>query len=119
MGHAAPASRDGAARPSESSLPATVTGFRDALAELRDADPDAHQRMVDELVYLANLLVAGDTSRAWSPAEAAQEVIARCDAGLRAVQVGQTRAAPDVPSRVCALHGAVGLFRVGWARGGG
>jgi hypothetical protein len=87
------------------------------LTELLDADPDAHQRVVDELAYLANVLVAGDDTRAWSPADAAERVLALCDAGLAACLDARGRA-PEPGAARGALRrwGAVGLFRFAWAK---
>lgn len=92
--------------------------FRQALAELLEADPDAHQRVVDELAYLANVLVAGDDTRAWSPADAAERVLALCDAGLAACLEARARAPEPPGAAQGALRrwGAVGLFRFAWAK---
>ncbi len=88
--------------------------FRRALAELAQGNPPAHQRIVEELAYLANVLVAGDGSlgRAWRPVEAALHVVEQCDAGLR-------EAIDRLPQRdfegLAALvtrWGATGLFRI-------
>jgi hypothetical protein len=91
--------------------------FRRALAELLEADPDAHQRVVDELAYLANVLIAGDPARAWSPADAAERVLALCDAGLAACLEGRApAAAPCAALEALRRWGAVGLFRLAWAK---
>jgi len=100
-----------AARENESAL------FRAALGELAGRDPRAHQRILEELAYLANVLVAGDGSRGrpWWPVEAAGHVLALCEAGLREA-VG---APPETgPASTLARWGAVGLFRIAWAATG-
>ncbi len=99
-----------------SPLPAKLSLFRQTMAGLLVSDADAHQRVVDELAYLANVLVAGDGSRAWEPAEAATQVLSLCDAGLHAL-LGNDSRASDAASvqEVVVRWGAVGLFRVAWA----
>ena len=89
--------------------------FRSTVAELTRSDPQAHQRVVEELAYLANVLVAGDTSRAWQPVDAAERVLALCDAGLRAVLEREGDAATDAAREALVRWGAVGLFRTAWA----
>jgi hypothetical protein len=89
--------------------------FRSTVAELTDSDPRIHQRIIEELAYLANVLVAGDTSRVWQPADAAERVLDLCDAGLRAVLERERDAAPDAAREALARWGAAGLFRTAWA----
>lgn len=89
--------------------------FRSTVSELADSDPRAHQRVVEELAYLANVLVAGDTSRAWQPVEAAERVLALCDAGLRAVLEREGDAAPEAAREALVRWSAAGLFRTAWA----
>jgi hypothetical protein len=96
--------------------PAAGSLFRQTLAELHELDPRAHQRVLEELAYLANVLVAGDTSaaRSWRPVEAAERVLELCDEGLRAIadRAGSDRATAQ---EVLLRWGAVGVFRVAWA----
>ena len=112
------ASRAGdALRAGESQPPAVrETLFRRALADLAHVNPQAHQRILEELAYLANVLVAGDASsgRAWRPVEAAMRVLELCDAGLRAALARPPGAADGAPHAL-AEWGAVGLFRIAWA----
>jgi hypothetical protein len=89
--------------------------FRSAVAELAGSDPRAQQRVVEELAYLANVLVAGDTSRAWQPVEAAERVLELCDAGLRAVLEREGNGAPEAAREALLRWGAAGLFRTAWA----
>jgi hypothetical protein len=90
------------------------------LAELHERDPRAHQRLVEELAYLANVLVAGDTSAAssWRPVEAAERVLALCDEGLRAI-ADREGEGPATAQEALLRWGAVGVFRVAWASRGG
>jgi hypothetical protein len=89
--------------------------FRSAVAELSGSDRRAHQRVVEELAYLANVLVAGDTSRAWQPVEAAERVLELCDAGLRTVLERAADASPEAAREALLRWGAAGLFRIAWA----
>jgi Family of unknown function (DUF6178) len=91
------------------------TLFRSTVAELAGSDPTAHQRVVEELAYLANVLVAGDTSRAWQPVEAAERVLELCDAGLRTLLAREAGAARSDAREALVRWGAVGLFRTAWA----
>jgi hypothetical protein len=95
--------------------PAGDSLFRRTVGELAGSDPRAHQRVVEELAYLANVLVAGDTSRAWQPVEAAERVLELCDAGLRAVLGRKRDAAPEAAQEALLRWGAVGLFRTALA----
>jgi hypothetical protein len=96
--------------------PAAGSLLRQTLAELHEHDPRAHQRLMEELAYLANVLVAGDTSvaRGWRPVEAAERVLVLCDEGLQAIV---DRGGSDGTAAQEALldWGAVGVFRVAWA----
>jgi hypothetical protein len=93
--------------------------FRRTLAELARVNPHAHQRIVEELAYLANVLVAGDGSlgRAWRPLEAAIRVVELCDAGLCTAVGGPPGRVPAGPAETLARWGATGLFRIAWAEG--
>ena len=99
----------------EDAPPPADSLFRGTVAELATFDPRAHQSVMEELAYLANVLVAGDTSRAWQPLEAAERVLALCDAGLRALLEREGDAAPDAARDALVRWGAVGLFRTAWA----
>jgi hypothetical protein len=56
--------------------------LRAALGQLRLADPDVFSQRVEELGYLANVLVAGSSGRRPRPVEALERAIAVCNAGL-------------------------------------
>jgi len=96
--------------------PAAGGLFRQTLAELHEHDPRAHQRVMEELAYLANVLVAGDTSAAhsWRPVEAAERVLELCDEGLRAIADREGSATASA-QELLRGSGAVGAFRVAWA----
>jgi hypothetical protein len=59
--------------------------LKQALIELRQRAPDVFSRRVEELGYLANVLVAGSSGRRPRPVEALEQAIAACDAGLEGV----------------------------------
>lgn len=96
--------------------PAAGTLLRRTLAALLEDDPRAYQRVVEELAYLANVLIAGDTSaaRAWRPVEAAERVLELCDEGLRSIAAGGG-SDPAATQQALAHWGAVGAFRFAWA----
>ena len=65
---------------------------------------------MEELGYLANVLVAGGTyqGRAYRPVEAAEVVLATCNRGLAHL------AGDASPETIITQHGADALFRIGW-----
>jgi hypothetical protein len=100
--------------------PAAGGLFRRTLGELLERDPGAHQRVIEELAYLSNVLIAGDTSaaRVWRPAEAAERVLEICDEGLRSI--ADHGGSDPVSAREALVRwGAVGVFRLAWASRGG
>jgi Family of unknown function (DUF6178) len=88
--------------------------FRAALARLAELDPAAHAQRMDELAYLANVLIAGASrgARAYRPVEAVEAVIETCTAGLAHLLGGP----PGEESAVDALARcrADRLFLAGW-----
>lgn len=90
--------------------------FRRTLGALFECDPKTHQRVLEELAFLANVLIAGDTRAAepWQPVEAAEHVFTLCDEGLRAVAPAHG-ADPAAAREALVRWGAVGVFRVAWA----
>jgi len=88
--------------------------LRAGLLRLEERDPTAHARRMDELAYLANVLVAGASrdGRAYRPVEAVEAVIETCTAGLVHLTGGPPTA--DAAAETLARHGADRLFRVGW-----
>jgi hypothetical protein len=93
---------------------ALTSQFRAAVSELGASHPGAHQRVVEEIVYLANVLLAGDESRSWRPAEAAEHVMRLCDEGLSSVLSRSPQASAGSPRDALLRWGAVGLFRLAW-----
>jgi hypothetical protein len=53
-----------------------------ALVELRQGKPEVFSQRIEELHYLANVLIAGSSDRRPRPVEALEEAIAVCNAGL-------------------------------------
>lgn len=96
--------------------PAAGALFRRTLAELLERNPQAHQRVIEELAYLSNVLIAGDssTARVWRPVEAAERVLELCDAGLRSL-TDRGGSSPLDPRDALERWGAVGTFRLAWA----
>jgi len=96
--------------------PETDSLFRRTLGSLYETDPGVHQRLLEELAYLANVLIAGDTTAARTrrPAEAAEQVLALCDEGLRAI-APRDEGGEEAAQAALRAWGAVGLFRLAWA----
>jgi hypothetical protein len=108
--------------------------FMQALVELRPQKPELFSRRIEELHYLANVLIAGSSGRRPRPVEALEEAIAVCNHGLehalgadrtlaRAVEMLETTPADQLFRRgyrdgrgLCA--GGPGVARPGPARGG-
>ena len=88
--------------------------FRAALAHLAERDPDAHAQRMDELAYLANVLIAGASSgaRAYRPVEAVEAVIEICTAGLAHLLGGPP--GEQAAAEALASHRADRLFLAGW-----
>jgi hypothetical protein len=84
-----------------------------AMRRLREQDPKQHTQRMEELGYLANVLVAGCIldGRAFRPAEAARAVLAVCNLGLEYLHETHTQAVDRSLAR-----GADWLFRIGWRR---
>lgn len=77
--------------------------LRAGLARLADLDPDAHAQRMDELSYLANVLIAGAGSgRAYRPVEAVLAVIEACTQGLAHLLGGPARRRRPPRSRTTA-----------------
>jgi hypothetical protein len=72
--------------------------------------------VLEELAYLANVLVAGDTgaARGWRPVEAVERVLELCDEGLRTI-ANRGGEDPATAQEALLRWGAVGVFRVAWA----
>jgi hypothetical protein len=103
-------------------VPGVKTGgarFGRAIARLREVDPECYARRMEELAYLANVLVAGHgvDGRRYRPFEAAEAVMAVCNLGLRHLLGEADDAGEDAERRAVRLvreESAVKLFRAGW-----
>jgi hypothetical protein len=85
-----------------------------ALAELRSQRPDLFSRRVEELHYLANVLIAGSRDRRPRPLEALERAIAVCNTGLERALVAERALARA--AGVLAEIPADQLFRRGYRR---
>ncbi|HYO58749.1 DUF6178 family protein [Archangium sp.] len=93
---------------------AAATALREALAWLQDEAPEALSRCMEELGYLANVLVSGcgHAGRPLRKLEAAQVAIATCNLGLEEHPgAGTDRARAG---RILAREGLVASFGRGW-----
>lgn len=89
-------------------------GFRAAMEELRAQDPKLYAQRLEELAFLANVLVAGadpGEGRSFRPAEAGSAAIATCAIGLEELA---KREAPAKPQALLTRVPADILFRLGW-----
>jgi hypothetical protein len=82
------------------------------------ADPRVHGERLEELAYLANVLLAGCAHRGRSlrPVEAARLAMAVCEVGLERIgaSIAGKRGADARASAAWARHSAVKAFRIGW-----
>lgn len=87
-----------------------------ALQGLAHADPQLHALRSQELVYLANILMAGCAfqNRAFRHVEAAQAAIAVCNLGLE-YWLTQPEAVQCPLEEQLARHSAINLFRAGYS----
>jgi hypothetical protein len=120
-----PIRRAAAAVPHPVPRPETGKDANDRLARLRrlmrhlqEQDRDLHARRVEELGFVANVLVAGASlrGRPFRPAEAARAAAAVCNLGLETwprarLPGGRT----EPPADLLVRHDLVTLFRVGWS----
>jgi hypothetical protein len=81
-----------------------------ALFALLEREPQLHARRMQELSYLANVLVAGSShaGKSFRPLDAAQAVLAVCNLGFEHLG-SKTRGV-----ELLRQHGADQLFRIGW-----
>src|SRR5690606_15716041 len=93
--------------------------FRATLQRLAARDPQAHAQRLEELAYLANVLVAGCpyAGRRLRPIEAVRIVAEACERGFQ-LALERERAAraaePDADARILSKLGAVRVFRIGY-----
>lgn len=99
--------------PSKSADPA-ISHFVAALNDLAERDPALHGRRLDELAFLVNVLIAGESKdgRALRPIEAVERAVGACAAGLAHVVSANKRKKAD-PADVLAKVSADRLFRIG------
>lgn len=93
--------------------------FKQALSALYDRDPQLHARRMQELSYLANVLIAGAVlgGRSFRPLEAAEAAVAVCNLGCEHVSKAAARGArtlDESSSAILLQHSADKLFRIGW-----
>jgi hypothetical protein len=79
-GSAAARDRGEASQPAAAEKPVLL--LRAALAELRLQRPELFSQRIEELGYLANVLIAGSSGRRPRPVEALEQAIAVCHTGL-------------------------------------
>jgi hypothetical protein len=89
-----------------------LSRLRTQLAFLREHDPAAHSERLEEIAYLANVLVSGCPfqSRRFRSIEAADAVLATCNLGLENWRSRPAALAPGFLRR----HDLVAVFRAGW-----
>ncbi len=87
-----------------------------ALAALSNVDTLAHTARIEELGYLANVLIAGckHQGRKLRPAEALEAAIATCNLGLELWERGERRHTVEGDARLLRQVGCDRLFRVAW-----
>jgi hypothetical protein len=92
-----------------------------AIVALRERDPAVYAERMQQLAYLANVLLAGCSveGRRFRAVEAAEAVVATCNLGLDHVLQTEPkqRRRMELTERavgVLATEGAVKLFRIGW-----
>jgi hypothetical protein len=92
--------------------------FRDAVQALAERDPTLHARRLEELAYLANVLLAGATldGRRYRSLEAAEAVMAICNLGLQHVLGAPGPEGSEAALEIVIRQSAPQLFRVGWQR---
>ncbi|MCC6751452.1 MAG: hypothetical protein IT371_27620 [Deltaproteobacteria bacterium] len=91
--------------------------FRGALRALYERDAALHASRMEELAYLANVLVAGCTvaGRPFRPLEAAEAAVAICNLGLELLEETEERRDATQAPALASVAADV-LFRLGWAR---
>jgi hypothetical protein len=103
-------------RPEQSHLVAPL--FEQAMKDLRDRDPEHFDARAREVGYLVNVWIAGGAheGRRPRPAEAMEEVLKTCDAGMRA-QLGAGEVNGEAACALLEATPADLLFRRGFRAG--
>jgi len=87
-----------------------------ALAVLSSQQPEAHSARMEDLAYLANVLIAGSTheGRKLRPVEALEAAVATCNLGLELWERSGRATTVQSDARLLQQVGCDRLFRVGW-----
>jgi hypothetical protein len=98
----------------------TRTLLDKVLSDLREHDPELYAKRLEELVYLANVLVAGwaPQNRRLRPVEALEIAITVCNQGLSPA-LAERDAAPDAARELVIKTPLDLLFREAWRERGG
>jgi hypothetical protein len=93
----------------------TKTLLDKVLSDLREHDPEVYAKRLEELVYLANVLVAGwaPQNRRLRPVEALEIAISVCNQGLLSA-LAEKRAAPEAARQFVVKTPLDLLFRTAW-----
>jgi hypothetical protein len=96
------------------SAPETLDQFSRAICDLREKDAARHGERMQELAFLANVLVAGCSiaERSFRPVETANASVAVCNLGLEYL-LGN-KAGTDEAADLLYRESADKLFRIGW-----
>ena len=88
---------------------------------LLERDPEAHQRVIEELAYLSNVLIAGDPSAEAGRGDPWKRPSGFWSSATRACGPSWIVPARDraTPREALVRWGAVGAFRFAWASRGG
>jgi hypothetical protein len=92
--------------------------LRGLMRYVQEHDPDLHARRMEELGFVANVLVTGASlqGRPFRPAEAARAAAAVCHLGLESWPRGWLPGGrTEPPADLLVRHDLVTLFRIGWS----
>lgn len=106
----------------DDATPRAAALLRQALAQLARRDVEAHGRRVEELTYLANVVVAGcdQQGKRFALDGAIDATLAVCTLGLELLlaqsgaKASRSSTREEAATRALAQHGADKLFRLGW-----
>lgn len=99
-----------------SDLPNDGELFRRTLARLAERNTASHEQRLDEMAFLCNVLVSGNSivGRVFRPYEAIVAAAAICNLGMeRLVGAAADKSSLDGAARVLEERGADGVFRLG------
>ncbi len=88
--------------------------LEEALGKLADGDLELHSKRIQELSYLANILISGKShkGRRFRPNEAAEEALTICEIGLK--YLNKVGASSKDSDPVLKSYDFIKLFRLGW-----